>query len=389
MVEKAPKAKEKIERVTKALHHEEPDRIPLFEYFWTGFLRRWRDELGLPSDADPYKYYDIDIINLGPNMDPIIRPFEILKQSQEETVVKTGFGAIVRKVHDFPMPEYADFETNSIEKVRSFQFDDPWDERRFFRRGDDHINCVGDGEIFRDVAPFVERVEATIPDIAVFGSVLEASEFMTRAIGQANTLLWIGLYPDDIGRFAERINQFSLELLKAQVEAVNGMLDGILIAGDVAYRKSLFFSPDYWRKYFKPGLKAMIEAAHDRGLPVILHACGNNNAILDDFVEIGLDGYHPVEAKAGLDVIELRKRMGHDLAFVGNNDVRLWAKGDKEELRAYTLCKLNAAKGGGYFFASDHSVASDVSGETYDYLVGLVREHGNYPLDLGEYDIPI
>ena len=104
--------------------------------------------------------------------------------------------------------------------------------------------------------------------------------------------------------------------------------------------------------------------------------------------EIGVDGYNPLEAKAGLDVVDLRRKTGHRLALVGNNDVRLWAKGDKEELKGYTLRKLNATKGGGYFFGSDHSVPSDVSGETYDYLVSLVRKYGNYPLQLREYDIP-
>jgi uroporphyrinogen decarboxylase len=110
--------------------------------------------------------------------------------------------------------------------------------------------------------------------------------------------------------------------------------------------------------------------------------------ILGDFAEIGLDGYQPLEAKAGLEVVELRRQMGHSLAFLGNNDVRLWERGDRADLKAHTLRKLNAAKGGGYLFGSDHSVTSQVSGETYDYLVGLVREHGCYPLRLGEHDLP-
>ena len=50
------------------------------------------------------------------------------------------------------------------------------------------------------------------------------------------------------------------------------------------------------------------------------------------------------------------------------------------------LRKLNAAKGGGYIFQSDHSVANDVSGQTYDMIVKLVREFGSYPLALGEFD---
>ena len=44
----------------------------------------------------------------------------------------------------------------------------------------------------------------------------------------------------------------------------------MVIWGDVAYRKDVFFSPDYWRKYYKPGLKAMVDVCHENGLPVIL-----------------------------------------------------------------------------------------------------------------------
>jgi uroporphyrinogen-III decarboxylase len=50
--------------------------------------------------------------------------------------------------------------------------------------------------------------------------------------------------------------------------------------------------------------------------------------------------------------------------------------------------KLNAAKGGGMIFQSDHSVPSNVSAENYEYVVDLVREYGQYPLELGEHDIP-
>jgi hypothetical protein len=50
------------------------------------------------------------------------------------------------------------------------------------------------------------------------------------------------------------------------------------------------------------------------------------------------------------------------------------------------LRKLAAARGGGYVFMSDHSVTSGVSGATYDYIIRLVREHGAYPLELGEFD---
>ena len=65
---------------------------------------------------------------------------------------------------------------------------------------------------------------------------------------------------------------------------------------------------------------------------------------------------------------------------------RVWETGDKDEIRRQVLRKLNAAKGGGFIFQSDHSVTSNVSGRTYDYIVKLVREHGIYPLDLGRFN---
>jgi uroporphyrinogen-III decarboxylase len=76
------------------------------------------------------------------------------------------------------------------------------------------------------------------------------------------------------------------------------------------------------------------------------------------------------------------------MGFCGNMDVILWAAADREELKRAVLTKLNAAKGGGFIFQSDHSVPSSVSGQNYDYVVRLVREYGQYPLQLGEFDIP-
>jgi uroporphyrinogen-III decarboxylase len=69
-------------------------------------------------------------------------------------------------------------------------------------------------------------------------------------------------------------------------------------------------------------------------------------------------------------------------------DVIAWARARPEELEGIVLHKLNAAKGGGYIFQSDHSVPSNISGENYDAVVRLVREYGQYPLRLGEYDLP-
>ncbi|MBS1855725.1 MAG: hypothetical protein JST11_10195 [Acidobacteria bacterium] len=376
----------KLERMMRALKHQEPDRVPISDFFWGGFLQRWREEFGLPADADIYRYYDLDWVQHNPNMDPHIQPFEILRSDETEVLVRTGFGATIRKRLDLPMPAFAGFETDTIEKMEAFRFDDPWDERRYFQRGDDQISGVGDG-FTRDIPPFVERVAGVWEDFPVFGGVCEGHEMLWRIIGSENAMMWIGMYPDEVARFVERIFAFTLEIVRGQIRAAAGKLDGMVIWGDVAYKKGMLFSPEYWRRVFKPGVKALVEECHAQGLPVIYHGCGNSKRIFCDFCEIGVDAYNPLEAKAGMDVIDLRSTYGHRIAFCGNMDVSLWANGTREELRAAVLRKLNAAKGGGFIFQSDHSVPSNVSPANYEYVVNLVKEYGQYPLRLGEYDL--
>jgi hypothetical protein len=375
----------KLERMNKALRHQEPDRVPIGDFFWGGFIRRWREELGLAADANPYYHYDLDWIVTVPNMDPHIQPFETIREDAEEVVVKTGFRTTLRKRFDMPMPEQESWDIDTLEKLEAFEFDDPADPRRFFGGGDNQIAGVGDG-FTRNTPPWIETVRSLHPDFPVYGSMIEASECVTRLLGQMSMLTWMGEEPERFGAQILRIGEHYRRCAEAAIGAADGLLDGFVIWGDVAYRNNMFFDPDYWRTYFKPCVKGMIDLCHRHGLPVIYHGCGNVHAIFPDFIEMGLDAYNPLEAKAGLDVCDLRKTYGHAMGFCGNSSMQVWETGDPVAVRREVLRKLNAARGGGMIFQSDHSVSSAVSGKTYDDIVKLVREYGRYPLRLGEFE---
>ena len=183
-----------------------------------------------------------------------------------------------------------------------------------------------------------------------------------------------------------RVGEFYLECAKAAIDAAGPWLDGFVIWGDVAYKKSTFMHPDYWREHYKPWVKAIVDYAHSKGLDVIYHGCGNINSIFQDYIDTGIDAMNPLEVKASMDVLDLRRRFGHQMGFCGNSNIQVWETGDRDAIRREVLTKLNAARGGGFIFQSDHSVSSSVSGQTYDYIVKLVREYGQYPLQLGEFD---
>ena len=378
----------KLERMNKTLRHEEADRVPISDFFWGSFVKRWRKELNLPPDTNPYDYYDLDWVVTYPNMDPKIQSFETIKEDETEVIVKTGFLTTMRKKFDFPMPEFMSWEIDTIEKLEAFEFDDPNDPRRYFEAGDNQIAGVGDG-FERNSPAWVETVKKLRSDFPVYGSIIESSECITRMLGQGNSLLWMGMYPDQFGKQINRIGKFYLDCMKAQIKAADGLLDGMVIWGDVAFKQTMLFDPEYWREYFKPWVKAMIDECHRNNLPVIYHGCGNVELIFEDFIEMELDAYNPLEVKASMDAVELKRKFGNKMGYCGNSNIQVWETGDKELIKQEVLRKLNAAKGGGFIFQSDHSVSSDVSGETYDYIVNLVREYGKYPIQLGEFDEPI
>lgn len=372
-------ARTKIERIRSALAHCEGDRVPVGEFFWTGFLKRCKAKWG--EGFDPYRHFDLDYIVITPNMDPRIRPFEIVEQSGEDIVVRTGFGATIRRRGEKPMPHYETFSVRQPEQMADFALDAPDDPRRFSSGGDDQINCVGDA-LLRDLPPWTERLDAYKDDFAVFGSVCEPYEYLWRIIGSENALYWMTLHEDLFRAFVDRLGRFLLEFTRAQIEAGKGRLSGMYIWGDVAYVRGMLFGARRWREMFKPHVKALIDLCHERGLATVYHGCGNARDIFEDMVEIGLDAYNPLEAKSGLDVVDLKKGFGGRLAFVGNIDVRVLEKGDPQAIRREVLYKLQAARGGGWVMQSDHSVSSNVAPESYELAVQTLREAGRYPLAL-------
>jgi len=44
--------KEKTERVLKALNDERPDRVPVTEWFWNEFVKKWRREKKVDEGGD-------------------------------------------------------------------------------------------------------------------------------------------------------------------------------------------------------------------------------------------------------------------------------------------------------------------------------------------------
>lgn len=133
-------------------------------------------------------------------------------------------------------------------------------------------------------------------------------------------------------------------------------VDFVWIADDVAYGSSTFFSPRVFRQHIFPIWREMAACIRK---PWIFHSDGNLLPILDELLSLDMAGLHPIEAGA-MDIYELKRQVGKDVALVGNVDMGLLTSGTPAEVEGEALALLESlSAGGGYIVSSGNSISVD------------------------------
>lgn len=90
---------------------------------------------------------------------------------------------------------------------------------------------------------------------------------------------------------------------------------GIHFADDWGTQTGLVISPQLWRELFKPRYRRQFSLAHELGLHVWYHCCGNFVDIVEDFHEIGADVLNIAQPNV-MDIVEVGKRLCGRQAFM-------------------------------------------------------------------------
>jgi uroporphyrinogen decarboxylase len=104
--------------------------------------------------------------------------------------------------------------------------------------------------------------------------------------GFSDSMMDFGLNSPEALELLDRIFGLETEIIGLAGELG---LDGIHFADDWGTQDGLIISPQMWRKIFKPRYKKQFDYAHQKGLHVWFHCCGNIEEIVEDFHEIGVD----------------------------------------------------------------------------------------------------
>jgi uroporphyrinogen decarboxylase len=104
--------------------------------------------------------------------------------------------------------------------------------------------------------------------------------------GFENSMEDFVLDPQRFGKLMDLIIDWECEVMTL---AAGHRFDGIHFADDWGTQSGLMIAPELWRKLFKPRYRRQFAHAHDLGLDVWFHCCGDFAAIAGDFHEIGVD----------------------------------------------------------------------------------------------------
>ena len=108
-----------------------------------------------------------------------------------------------------------------------------------------------------------------------------------------------------------------------------------------------------------------------------LHSCGDIRTLVPDILETGVDALNPIEVKAGMDPIALKKQYGDRLTLRGGINAVNWS--NTEAILAEINQKVPVLKeNGGFIFSSDHSIPNSVSLENMKRIMEEIKRVGKY-----------
>jgi uroporphyrinogen decarboxylase len=362
------------DRFLSAVKLKEPDRVPYFDYFdEISILNTAKVLFGddMPEmksmktvvdhrlDDDTYKYHDLQFeIIKKMDIDAItawaLKSYERIPDKKD--LVKDDYGIIWRlSEHGEPIPVEGPVKHESdLKKIATVK--------------PDHSD-------FKLLRYFKEKVPERV---LVFG-LTDPFRLCWSLLGALEKLLPLYITNPD---FCLKLTRIATDFVKQEFQlAIDLGAEVFILEADLAFTTGPFMSRDHYRRFVQPFHQEICEIAHKQDVPMIKHSDGNIWPIIDDLIEAGFDGFHPIEPQC-MEITEVKSHLTGKACILGNIDcMHLLPFGTKEEVTASvkeTIQKV--APGGGYILCSSNSIHPGCKGENVIAMFEAAKEYGAYPI---------
>jgi len=339
------------------MEHHEPDRVPLTDHIYRPeSLERTLGEKGVRvTEADSYvrvhRTLGLDLV--ATYIDGGDVSFTIPEGTSTEVTDDWG---IKWRIID-GLPWYVDGSLKTPEDFENFTPPNPHDPRWF-------VSAEGVLKLVKGDMAVATLVEGPF----------------TRAwylTGLPTFMKALYTSPKSLKILIEKMTKFQIELGKGYIDRG---VDIIWLDEDLGDVKGPLIRPALFREYILPSLRQMVDAFKTKGAKILIHSDGNIMPFLEDFIAIGIDGLHPLERTAGMRLPLIKQQYGDKLTLVGNVDAKtVLQDGPLEAIEAQVKeCIRDAAKGGGYILASDHSIHPGIPANNVKFMFEVARKYGTY-----------
>lgn len=349
------------ERFLTALNGGTPDRVPVHEHLFSRKLLQ--EQLGYTTVLYDGKAQAALATKLG--IDTIWTPINgfcgIEDVPHEENEIYKDEWGVTYKKNGWPIIAQIDTPIKTREDWEKYKMPE--------------VNTPNRLKILNDT------IKANDADLAVVLGLLGPFTMMTWYFMDFSDLsMALFMDPDLVHEIMEAFAEWNLEVAKLAIET--GKVDAVQISDDWGGTSGLLISPEHFREFFLKPLEKMVKGVKDLGVPVIMHNDGQIWDMLDDIVATGINGLHPVEKAAGMDLKVVKEKYLGKICPVGNvNNKTTMADGTPEEVMAEVKeCIELAGAGGGYIVSTDHSIHDDIPTENVLAMIKAANQYGKYPL---------
>jgi len=338
------------ERAASALQKKAPDRVPLFELLIDpGVIRGICPEC---SYTDFAEIFDLDIVLTGtPSLN-----YRMETIDEKSRTYRDEWG-VIRQFSDqtvsFPME-------GPIKTEKDLQHYSPPDPIDPFR--------------FTGLTKLLENFKGK----KLIGMhVHDAFSYPSYLRGMDNLLMDIIEQPD----LVHRLVKMGVKHTKTLIQKAYSLGAELFVFGDdYAGTTGPLMSPKHFEEFFLPGLREVVETAKNYGAFTIKHTDGDISSIIEPIISTGINGLHPLDPEAGMDIKEVKEKYGDKICVIGNIDTGKILTESTPEVVEETVRTLiaNVAPGGGYILSSANSIHAHVRPENYRAMLKAAIKYGNY-----------
>ena len=168
------------------------------------------------------------------------------------------------------------------------------------------------------------------------------------------------------------------KVVRAACDRFGDDLALVMVNDDIGHNAGLMIHPDMFMEIFPQRMKRLIAPAKEHGKKVLMHTDGKMDNILPILYDVGIDVAHPIEPESN-ELAEVKAKWAGKMALIGNIPTVLLAYGSKEEIeeKVREYC-VNVGPGGGWVLGSSTSIMDGIPPENFVTMIRAAHKYGRY-----------